>query len=781
MNLVTVSTSQSIKDFLSQYSLKQGFKSSDFLSLNINQDKKDLSTMENLPVLTNRQVITSSWVNSEDLKNNVASQSDDSIVIKEGTQVGLPNDSLFRDQVLEFPDQVIPSHSKGFISSILKQLFEDPDYQQKIISDNKFVARKDIHSGVSVYIWPRSGYTKNGVGTTSWIDVSKDINDIRTSVTGQMGSFTFSLPTVRGSYSNDIWQKDRLIGYFEGEIEGEDGGQISFLNSKTSISHENIDRENNNVLLRTIQYYSTILQENDLVYIRFETLNNENKRPIGDLSTKIAGYTYDMIGFIDTVSTTTTNGSVQTVVTGRDLTKVLIEDGSIFFPEQLATNIFNDKDSILAKRNIMSGVESSLLNYSYSFKSIELILKFIFNKFSNIGYIPTDSDILTSYGEKALEKKYELKTSNLKNTNGQILEQLDKVFLSKQKREGIWRIIDFIFDPSISDRVLADNSIAMDNGSIINSIQKICQQPFVEFFGDTYGDRYVFTARKPPFDFEGYNSLVYGNCEFDKRVDGFISAKDISKAEHALGLNKKNLTEPKSRQAYPSDLVIEIDEVDIISDSFTYHDEAYSWYRLIPRGLGVISDLASFQLAPVVSFDEYALVWGNKTYSVEDNYCPSAYLDDTKNSQRVGYAESQAFYDLQYLIQSNAYLPFTRRGSMVLTGNRLIKRGYFIYYKPTREIFYVDSVTQVKDANNRQTILQVSRGMREPFIKGLEIDIIVNNEKKKKKISYFSIINTEIDTTASINNNDFLKNWKVDKDIFDFFIQRRQWDENLIL
>ncbi len=46
----------------------------------------------------------------------------------------------------------------------------------------------------------------------------------------------------------------------------------------------------------------------------------------------------------------------------------------------------------------------------------------------------------------------------------------------------------------------------------------------------------------------------------------------------------------------------------------------------------------------------------------------------------------------------------------------------------------------------------------------------------KKLVSYFNIVNTEIgNNKASIENTDFLKNWRVNKDVFNFFIQGRQW------
>ena len=784
MNLIVVNSLITVEDFLSGYNLKRGFTSSNFLDIDINQENLEIvnfKVVDPKKPLTNRQIISSQWIDEKDLQQNVTSKTDSQILIRPGTQVGLPNEFIFRDDIKEFPDKINTAHSKAFLSGVLKRLFENPNYQQRVISNNKYTARKDINSGVSVYIWSRALFSNasGGTGSEGWLDVTKDIDEIRTSVNGNGGSFNFSLPPISAVYKGATWQKNRMTGV-EIDIDNiNDKDPVQFLNSKSAISaRSNSAHLNSNdftdPLMRVVQFYQTVLQENDLVYIRFEKLKNESQNEAGlAIKDNLENYTYDMIGLIDNISQSTTPTSIQTVVSGRDLSKVLIEDGSIFFPEQLATNIFQNKDSLLAKRNIMQGVEGELLSYASSFKTIEVVLKFIFNKFSNIGYVP--NLVLYSYNLTDAEKsKYKLKSSVLSDKFNQVLEQLDKSF-NQEKRQGVWNIMNLVLDPSISDRVIVDSSIGMDNGSIINSINKVCQKPFVEFFGDTYDSKFYFTVRKPPFDFEGYSSLVYGLAISDETIfDNTLSKSDL---ETSVKIKRKPLKDPVSstRQYEISELVIDIEEVDVLSDSLVYHDEAYSWYRLIPRGLGEISQLASFQLAPVVSFDEYAEVWGNKTYSIEDNYCPSAYLDDSKNKQRVGYAESQAWYDLQYIIQSNAYLPFTRRGSIAITGNRLIKRGYFIYYKPTDEIFYVDSVTQMKNSNNRQTILQVSRGMRRPFIQGIETEVIGTTGKRKVNISYFNIVNTEIDTNASINNTSFLKNWKVNKDVFDFFIQRKQW------
>ena len=71
--------------------------------------------------------------------------------------------------------------------------------------------------------------------------------------------------------------------------------------------------------------------------------------------------------------------------------------------------------------------------------------------------------------------------------------------------------------------------------------------------------------------------------------------------------------------------------------------------------------------------------------------------------------------DLCWLLEVMAYKPFTRRGVIIIKGDRRIKRGMWIYYSKTNEIFYVDAVQNSISIDDKQTdrltTLQVSRGM----------------------------------------------------------------------
>ncbi len=423
---------------------------------------------------------------------------------------------------------------------------------------------------------------------------------------------------------------------------------------------------------------------------------------------------------------------------------------------------FFNNDGVLARRNRIELQLDAAFSNVYVFKPIDVNLKFLFNKFSNLGYVP--DSVFSGYGDRQRIKKYQLLGSS-SNPSLQIIADTDKLFLSEEVR-GTWRITNLIFDPQIAKRLPSDSSLSSENGSLINSINKICQKPFVEFLTDTYGDKFFLQVRKPPFDKAGYIGLTYGiniNEDPDPITSSGTGFEDST---------PKNL-DPVTILAKRESLIIDIGEEDVISDNLTYHSEAYSWYRIFPAGLGLKPDQALTYI-PIVTFDEYGEVWGSRQLSVTSNYIPvELFSDDKDKADNVKYINNQVFDDMKFLVESNAYLPFARRGLIQINGNRTIKRGLFIRYKPTGEIFYVDGVTNSRSLsgrnNQRITSLSVTRGLVEKYIKG--VDVLFSTGSKT--VSYFNIIKTEVPKTAT--DSSFVRDWKVDSDIFNFFLQRRQW------
>jgi hypothetical protein len=243
---------------------------------------------------------------------------------------------------------------------------------------------------------------------------------------------------------------------------------------------------------------------------------------------------------------------------------------------------------------------------------------------------------------------------------------------------GIWQIIKLVADQYSLSQNINDATIAFSQGSLLNYIEKVVQKPWLQFFGDTVGDQYYFQCRKEPFDFDGYSKLP---------------------------------------------LIKIIQENEVLSDELSWYEgEIYSWYQIIPKGSFLGEQNLIFAYVKAVFFEEYAEIWGSKPNIQVSNYLNFNKIDEDNKMF------NKAIEDLRYMVESNAFLPFTRQGTIVINGDNTIRRGYKIYYAPTGEYFYIDSVTHNYSTDDSgptyTTTLRVSKG-------------VVKNEF----VRYFSLIN----------------------------------------
>jgi hypothetical protein len=417
--------------------------------------------------------------------------------------------------------------------------------------------------------------------------------------------------------------------------------------------------------------------------------------------------------------------------------------------------------------------------------------------------IQSKYQVVTAIGQTItlliLEKVLSQLTSNEQNIFNQIYQivQQENAVAAQQAGtpqllpvNGIWQIVKLIVDDSVKNRVLADASIGNEMGSLINAIRKICQDPFCEFFTDTYGDQFYFIVRKKPFDLESITSYLENRAVYEKLITTSNNSMslDIGVDKQARMFNAN--TAPSSIAgtdiSYIS-IVRSINEIDVIDDTLDYSQEAYSWYRLQLKNLisGSDSDMA-FAYLKAVYFNEYADIFGSKPLDISTNYIPYQSLIDKNQSLPTAYFIRQGIYDLKYMIESNAYLPFTRQGTIIVNGDRTYKKGTFVRLESTDEIFYVDGVQHHFSISDniieRYTTLQVSRGMVEKYIKGVQYGASENSVN----FSYFNIINLPIDesvfTSQQAGYTDFnqliLSKWKVNIPVFNFFIKKLQFAKN---
>lgn len=345
------------------------------------------------------------------------------------------------------------------------------------------------------------------------------------------------------------------------------------------------------------------------------------------------------------------------------------------------------------------------------------------------------SDSIRTYSQAAAGQTVALIPIDESATETRVVNKPKKTAVADRLAPGIWQITKLLMDSSVEDKQVIDSSIAVQTGSLLNFFNKVCQQPFVEFMGDTYGSQYYFITRRPPTDREG-----------------------------VLRMMENTMTV--------------IGEEELVSTQLDWNREGvYSWYQYLPQG-DVIGVPELQYLIPAVLFPEYAQLWGSKPMIIRSNYynLEQAGLFNSDNDEQLKENCNRVMRvmmnDFKYLVESNAYNPFVRKGTISIRGNRKIKRGTAIRLASTNEVFHVDAVSHSFNITNnrvsRSTVLTVSRGMFMPYINGVK--------EGGKTYSYFDIIDFGFDDIEKVNQDNFkeiLSKWHVNWDVFGFFIQKQ--------
>lgn len=494
----------------------------------------------------------------------------------------------------------------------------------------------------------------------------------------------------------------------------------------------------------TKSYLEKVVQINDIVFIRFERLKLENEfdsitpdditiSPNKLANTGVNYNVWDMIGFVDGSSETYSaeGNSKVTSIYGRDVSKLFEEDGSYFIPlvdvngsKQHWVYLGRPQDPWY-KRNVITGNYNYL--WSYKYKSINEIIWFIINVMSNIGVCK--NELFQSWKEKRIQS-YEVEGQNPLDVN------------------GIWQIVKTYISPEASQRVVVDSSIGNPNGSLMDYVNRACQYPFVEFFFDTYINTIDLIVRQPPF------------------------------------------TEAAIMGAFKSKQYITITADNVLSYNLSYDPRVYSWFQVHVQNNNLIGDNQSTNLAfvPIIYLNEYAELWGNRKLEVNDMYCQMKVVNSTESQAQFSTMQAALLNDLLYLVESNAYLPFTRTGTIEINGDRRIKVGTFILNESTNEFFYVLSVSNYvafeEGGMERRTILQVERGMYVPILERTAANSIKRLDNSgttpwQGSPSYFKLVKLDElkqgiktaekgDLTTAISPI-------VDQDQFKFFLNRKMY------
>lgn len=662
--------------------------------------------------------------------------------IKPGTTVYLPNDSITAEMQKILGSDIFLEQTEfnAFWTEVQQALLKDSGYVPfDAIAESTYLSVK----GNTGIIGALSAQVK-ALNIRIWVyvralgkmfDISPWVVNCSTSKDKSAGSFSIEV-----SYTSTL-QVDSYGNEFV--------NQESLMNQERKLNQD---------------WFSKFVQNNDLIFIRFEQLKMEryadmalaptnNKTyevPVSDLGTvntvtdektgetKDIPLIWDMLGLVDSVrvdySSNINNYSIQ--IEGRDYTKLFVEDGSYFIPLKFVEGspdqwfYGGDPESAWFKRNMITGAYDYY--FAYSFQRIANVIWFVINQLSSIGIV--DDSLFASCAK--ITEKLPVETGD------------DKYKQKDNKVKGIWQMVRVFVDEALEDRRIVDRSLVNPEGTLLDFFNKVCQEPFVEFWGDTYMNEFDLIVRQPPFTGK--------------------AVKDVINSESYITIASQ----------------------DLLSLSLQYDDRVYAWYRIMPQNAMMgNSQFSSLAFVPIIFFNKYCELYGNKRCITNDIYISEKSFMGRNGSQNLNTLSQALVNDLLFVIETSAYLPFTRKGTITINGDRRIKVGTFIFLEATNELFYVTAVTNTatfgNEAVDRTTIVTVERGMLVDLIDGENSYFnIVNLEGLKKEIAergrsnntgvqVRSLTSSENNTVTSFKNENGLNT-----SVFRYFVNRQKFQED---
>ena len=189
-------------------------------------------------------------------------------------------------------------------------------------------------------------------------NISSDVISMQTNVGKNGGNFTIRLPHIAiDSIVNDLYYNEPEAEYLPGSMKNVplrsknvkrkyDSGKSGEQFGLDYFSRENFNSDD---------YYSNLISNNDLLFISFNY--NEGNEYEG-LTEQLKNGNYDLIGLVDDIQIVKNpQGSDYTIqVSGRDLMKLLIEDGSFFFNPSVvddSSRIFWNAEALYDKEGML--------------------------------------------------------------------------------------------------------------------------------------------------------------------------------------------------------------------------------------------------------------------------------------------------------------------------------------------------------------------------------------------------------------------------------------------
>ena len=241
--------------------------------------------------------------------------------------------------------------------------FQDAEIQ-KIIQDTFLKLGQQyrkIIPGIRVMGWFKALHfydkergTSNGIdniynAVTNFIDLSPYILSLNTTVNGNGGNFSLTLPHVPLYTLTLQGEMEPSILNTKGNVNADMGSQgvDMIINPQQGAEFLTDDKSQIYVKSSLFQqdYFSWLISTNDLLFISFNAMTDV-------IDDDLSNHTWDMIALIDNVSVSKdANGGVSVSISGRDLMKLITDDSRMFFPNSVSngTNCpFDNTETVLS-------------------------------------------------------------------------------------------------------------------------------------------------------------------------------------------------------------------------------------------------------------------------------------------------------------------------------------------------------------------------------------------------------------------------------------------------
>lgn len=349
-------------------------------------------------------------------------------------------------------------NDKKFFNEILRENIRIEDNFQSKFKDGLGLGERE-NIKPTIWVWCKSLNEDGEFNSNSIFNLTPFVENVNISQTENGGTFSIDLVSIKGIF--DLDENDEPVGVWKpnkksyvkfkdkgqenfmfrniidriGSRKNEDYRNLTFGEREQSVSVNGLnsrDRKFKNGGFKNYNrseiLFKNMISENDVVFISFSNYSSLGVKTSNDFfinNSFLPRKDWQMIGLVDSNKLVTTyeSSTVSLQVTGRDLTKLLIEDGSYFFAKSFADtdsgntafgNVDlknrgddNNAENIRTQKNggeninrlISNGMISVLFNPEA--RNVHFIMNLLMSTLSNIEICY--DDLFQYYGERRSE------------------------------------------------------------------------------------------------------------------------------------------------------------------------------------------------------------------------------------------------------------------------------------------------------------------------------------------------------------------------------------------